>query len=253
MTAEAPRADTGQTETPQKDVTKATGATTTPPATTIPEEAKITRVPGVQLNVAPGKEVIIRIPGREQSYRGKIVGLDPYDFVIVKVRLPSAIRKELKFGGDVVIKYVHQGTIYGFKAMVHNAISSPAPLLFFEYPDVLEKLDLRKTQRTKCNIDGMLHTTNDEAECMIINVSELGCKISARAGGRNALKDINVDDALIVAMNLGSSGELKVAIAVKNISLDKGIISLGCMFLDISKEELATILKYLEKINRLVV
>ena len=252
MTAEATRAETAQTEAPKKDAAKATGATTTPPATTIPEEAKITRVPGVQLSVAPGKEVIIRIPGREQSYRGTIVGLDPYDFVIVKVRLPSAIRKELKFGGDVVIKYVHQGTIYGFKAMVHNAISSPAPMLFFDYPDVLEKLELRQTQRTKCNIDGMLHTTSDEAECMIINVSELGCKISARAGGRNALKDINVDDALIVAMNLGSFGELKVAIAVKNISLEKGIISLGCMFLDISKEELATILKYLEKINRLV-
>lgn len=217
----------------------------------VPEDSKVTRIPGVQLNVKPGKEVILRIPGNGQSYRGKVVGMDPYDFVIVKVRLPSDVRRELNLGGYVVVKYVQQGTVYGFRALVQNAISSPAPLLFFQYPDVIEKLDLRKTTRAQCNIDGMLHTTDDEVECMVVNVSENGCKISARAGTRDMLKHTKVDDALIVAMNLGKLGELKVAVAVKNISLEKGIISLGCMFLDITKDEMETINKYLEKLNRL--
>lgn len=252
MTAEAPQADATPQEAPKGKATKAPeGATTQTSASPIPEDAKVTRIPGVQLDVAPGKEVVIRIPGRDQSYRGTIVGLDPYDFIIVKVRLPSAIRKELKFGGNVIVKYVHQGTIYGFRAMVHNAISSPAQLLFFDYPDVIEKLTLRRSSRTNCNIDGMLHTSDDEVECMIINVSKTGCKISARAGSRDMLQKTKVDDALIVAMNLGNFGVLKVAIAVKNISLEKGIISLGCLFLDITKDEMRTVQQYLDKINRL--
>lgn len=219
----------------------------TPPA----PEKKVTRIPGVQLDIALGKEVIIRIPGREQSYRGKIVGLDPYDFLIAKVRLPSAVRKDLKFGGEVVIKYVHKGTVYGFKALVHNAISSPVPLIFFEYPDIIERLALRRTTRQKCHIDGMLHSTDAEVECMIVNVSETGCRISARIGSNEMLKNTKVDDALIVAMNLGNEGVLKVAIAVKNITMQKGIISFGCMFLDISQEEMESIQSYLEKISRL--
>lgn len=221
------------------------------PKMQIPEDQKISRIPGVQLSVTLGKEVIIRIPGKEQSYRGTVVGLDPYDFVITKVRLPSALRDQLRLGGNVVVKYVHQGTIYGFRARVHNAIASPAPLLFFEYPDVIEKLDLRKTERSSCNIDSVLHTTEAEVECMVVNVSQTGCKISARARAHDALQQLKIDDALIVAMNLGGIGEQKVAVAVKNISLDKGIISLGCMFLDITKQEMATIQKYLDKISRL--
>lgn len=226
-------------------------APSTPKAPTIPEEAKVTRIPGVQLDVTPGKEVIIRIPGHKQSYRGKIVGFDPYDYVIAKVRLPSSLRQSLKLGGEIIVKYVHKGTVYGFKSPVHNAISKPAALVFFEYPDIIEKLALRRTSRLECNIDGTLHTTDDEVECMVINVSETGCKISARAGSRDMLKNTKVDDALIVAMNLGNNGELKIAVAVKNITLVKGIMSLGCMFLDITKEEMATIRNYIEKISRL--
>jgi len=248
---ETPHQDAPEKEATQTKATTPSDGTATSPKPQVPQDAKVTRIPGVQLNAAPGKEVIIRIPGREQSYKGKIIGLDPYDFVIVKVRLPSALREELMFGGTVVVKYVHQGTIYGFRAMVHNAITSPAPMLFFEYPEIIEKLDLRQTQRLDCSIDGSLHTTDDEVECMVVNVSETGCKVSARAGTRGVLQQTKVDDALIVSMNLGSVGELKVAIAVKNISLEKGIMSLGCMFLDITKDELTTIRKYLDKINRL--
>lgn len=119
-----------------------------PPTPSVPEDAKVTRIPGVQLDVKVGKEVIIRIPGIEQSYRGKIVGLDPYDFIIAKVRLPSNVRQDISFGGEIVVKFVHHGTIYGFKAVVINTITSPTPLVFFEYPEIIEyctKLDKRYT------------------------------------------------------------------------------------------------------------
>ncbi|MBC15989.1 conserved protein of unknown function [Pseudodesulfovibrio profundus] len=216
----------------------------------VPNDTKVTRIPGVKLDIPPGKEVILRIPGYEHSYRGTIIGLDPYDYIIAKVRLPSSLRKELKFGGEVVIKYVNQGTIYGFKAHVHNAISKPAPLIFFDYPDIIEKLPLRRTPRSQCSIDGTIHTTEEEIECMVVNVSETGCRVSARVDTRGVLRNTKVDDALIATMNLGSLGELKVAVAVKNIQQEKGIISLGCMFLDITDKETNAIQKYLDKLSR---
>ncbi|QGY40059.1 flagellar brake protein [Pseudodesulfovibrio cashew] len=219
-------------------------------ATAVPENAKVIRVPGVQLDASPGKEVILRVPGSSQSYRGRIVGFDPYEFVIIKVRLPSALRRELANGRNVVVKYVHQGTVNGFMAQVENAITTPAPLLFIQYPNMVEKLALRSSKRKECNIDGVLHTTDDEVECLIVNASESGCKLSVRVGERDVLRQTRVDDALIVAMNLGSLGELKVAVAVKNLSREKGIMTMGCMFLDISKEEMGTIREYLDKISR---
>ena len=224
--------------------------TETPRPTIVPEGSKVIKVPGVQLEIPLGKDVVIRVPGLEQSYRGKIVGYDPYDYIIASVRLPSTVRNDLTFGGQLVLKFVHRGTVYGFKAGVHNAITSPASLIFFDYPDVIEKIALRRTSRLKCNIDGQLQTLDNQFECMIVNVSETGCKISARAGSRDTLKTTKVGDTLVVSMTLGHFGTLKLPIAVRNLSREKGIMSMGAMFLDISKEEVGIIQKYLDKIAR---
>ena len=115
-------------------------STETEKPTVAPKDTKVIKVPGVQLEIPLGKDVIIRIPGVEQSYRGTIVGYDPYDFIIARVRLPSKVREGLSFGGQLIVKYVNQGAVYGFKAAVHNSITSPASLVFFSYPAVIEKI-----------------------------------------------------------------------------------------------------------------
>ncbi|NDV19662.1 flagellar brake protein [Pseudodesulfovibrio sp. JC047] len=225
------------------------------PHTTKPEictlnDTKVALIPGVKMQISLGKKVIIRIPGTKQSYRGKIVGYEPYDYVIANVRLPSRIRHELALGGEIILKYIHKGTVYGFKTTVHNAIVSPTSLLFFDYPSVIEKIELRRKERTHCNIDGTLHTSNATYDCFIVNVSETGCKISARAGSRDQLSKARVDDTLFVIMNLGSNGILKLPILIRNVHKDHGIITMGTMFLDIQKEEKEHINAYLARVQR---
>lgn len=218
--------------------------------TLAPADAKVVVIPGVKMSISLGKEVVIRIPGTEQSYRGKIVGFDPYEYVIANVRLPSRIRQELAFGGQIVLKYIHKGTVYGFKTTVHNAITSPTSLIFFDYPSTIEKIELRRKERARCSIDGALHSSDGAHDCLVVNVSETGCKISARAGNRDTISTTQVDDTLFVVMNLGADGTLKLPIVVRNIKREKGILTLGAMFLDITKEEEKRIVKYLARVQR---
>lgn len=220
--------------------------------TVAPQGSKVTKLPGIQLDLSLDKDVVVRIPDVNQSYRGKIVGYDPFDYIIASVRLPASVREKLSFGSDIILKYVLRGTVYGFRTTVHNAITSPASLIFFSYPDVIEKIDLRRAKRNKCNIDGMLHTLEGDSECMAVNVSETGCKISARAGTRDMLTHTKVDDTMVVSLNLGSDGMLKIPVAVRNKTLKKGIIYMGCMFLDIRPDEIDLIHKYQNKIQRLI-
>lgn len=214
------------------------------------KRAKVSKVPGVQMDIPLGKELVIRIPRTEQSYRGKMVGVDPYDYGIASVRLPAVLRKKLKFGGQVIIKYVHQGNVFGFRTNVLNVVSTPAALLFFEFPDIIEKIALRNSSRMMCNIDGIIETIEDKFECMVVNVSESGCRISARAGSRDPLTKTKVGETMVVSMTLGHFGTVKTPIAIRNVSIEKGIINMGAMFLDINKEEVTIIQKYLDKIER---
>ena len=219
--------------------------------TIVPGESKVVKLSGVQLRVSLGKDVVIRVPGVLQSYRGKIVGYDPYDYMIASVRMPSKVRTSLSLGGQIIVKYILQGTVYGFKTHVLNAITSPTSLIFFDYPSFIEKVDLRRDTRTHCSIQSTLQTEETEHECLIVNISLTGCQVSVQAGTRDPISNITTDDALVVFVNLGAEGTLKLPIAVRNIKREKGLLILGTMFLDLNDKEEERIKQYLDRMSRL--
>ncbi|OIQ49490.1 PilZ domain protein [Pseudodesulfovibrio hydrargyri] len=219
--------------------------------TIAPANAKVLKMPGVQLRVSLGKNVIIRVPGADRSYRGRIVGFDPYDYLIASVRLPGRIRDQLSLGGQIIVKYVHQGTVYGFKTTAFNAITSPTSLVFFAYPSVIEKVELRRDTRTKCNIDARLLAEDAEYECMVVNISATGCKATVRAGVRDPIARLEVGETMVAAISLGTEGTLKLPIVVRNIKREQGLHILGAMFLDLSDVEEERIGTYLERMRRL--
>ena len=227
------------------DITKKQEHTTEPP------KPKVVTIPGVQLKVSLGKDVVVRIPDVDQSYRGKIVGYSPFDYLIASVRLPSSTRRQVIRDGQVIIKYIHQGTVYGFKTYVHNAITSPTSLIFFDYPSVIEKFELRRDTRTECNMDATLQIGTAEHECLVVNLSSTGCKISARAGTRAPISAIEVDDTMAVLINPGSVGILKLPIAIRNVARKQGFLTLGTMFLDLNNKEEERIHNYIERKRRL--
>lgn len=216
-----------------------------------PADAKVSKIPGVKASVAVGREVVIRVPGVAQSYHGRVVGYDPYEYIILSVRLPSAVRNDLADGGQLILKYIHKGTVYGFRTYAMDAIRTPAPLVFVEYPGSIEKIELRREARCEVNVDGELHTAAGPHECLVVNLSTTGCKISARARARDALSATRVDDTMVVSFTLGPEGALKVPLAVRNVKREHGIITLGAMFLDLNDKEEETIAGHLEKVRRL--
>jgi c-di-GMP-binding flagellar brake protein YcgR len=208
-------------------------------------------MPGVQLRVSLGKNVVMRIPGADHSYRGRIVGLDPYEYLIASVRMPGRVREQLALGGQIIVKYIHQGTVYGFKSTAFNAITSPTSLVFFAYPTVIEKVELRRDSRTKCNIGGMLRSEEGEYECMIVNISATGCQATVRAGTRDPMARLEVGDTMVAIANLGTEGTLKLPIVVRNIKRERGLHCIGAMFLDLNDIEEERIGTYLERMRRL--
>lgn len=213
---------------------------------------KIAKLAGVNLEVALGSDLVVMFPGTPTGYRGKIVGFSAYDYIVAALRLPKAVRDALTYKGEIVVKYLHEGTVYGFRCEVLNHITRPAHLLFFTYPDSLEKLDLRKSSRTSCNIDGTIYTMEGKGyDCLVLNVSETGCKVAVGVNARDQLNSLEKGEDMVVTMQLGNFGSVKLPVSIKNITKEKGNIHFGCMFLDINDEEQEQISQYVEKIERL--
>lgn len=215
-------------------------------------DKKVSKMAGVNLELALGNDLVVMLPGRSGGFRGTIVGFDPYEYIVANVRLPQSVRAGLSYRDEIVIKYLHEGTVYGFRSNILNHITRPAPLIFFVYPDSIEKLDLRQASRFNCSIDGTVYTMEGKGyDCLILNVSETGCMVAASVNARDPLNTIDVGQDMLVAMQLGNLGTLKLPIAVKNVSKEKGTLRFGSMFLDINEEERELLVRYVEKIERL--
>jgi len=217
-----------------------------------PADNKITKLAGVNLGLALGSELVVIFPDTNTGYRGKIVGFEPYEYIVATLRLPKSVRSSLSYKGELIIKSLHEGTVYGFRSHMLNHITRPAHLLFFTYPDSLERLDLRKSSRTSCNIDGSIFTMEGkEYDCLVLNVSETGCKVAVSVNARDPLHTLETGEDLLVSMQLGNVGAVKLPVGIKNITKEKGNIHFGCMFLDINEEEKEQIAQYVDKIERL--
>jgi len=215
-------------------------------------DKKVAKLAGVNLELTMGNELVVMLPGRPGGYRGSIIGFDAYEYIVANVRMPQAIRSSLSYRDEIIVKYLNEGTVYGFRSNILNHVTRPAPLVFFTYPNSIEKLDLRRASRFNCNIDGTIYTMEGKGyDCLVLNVSETGCMVAASANARDPLNNVDVDDDMLVAMQLGSLGTIKLPIAIKNISKEKGTVRFGSMFLDISDEERSLLIRYVEKIERL--
>lgn len=215
-----------------------------------PSDSKVTRIPAERMNVSPGQSIVIRFPGAEHAYRGSIIGFDPFDYIIVQAPIPSALRSNLR-DEHIVLKYIRKGTIYGFTSSVRKSITDPAPLVFIDYPDFIEKIELRRDDRLDVSMDGILMTENGHHECRIENISLTGCKLSVAGRSRKEVAGIAIDDTLMVALNMGAEGVIKLPAAVRTLSPEKGAISMGAMFLDLNEYNAEILERYLERVRRL--
>lgn len=215
------------------------------------DTVRVTKVPGVNLEIGLGEEVVLRVADLDRDLKGRVVGLEPYEYIIAKARMSSEVRKSLSMGGRIVVKYILDGTVYGFRTDVLNVVAKPTSLIFFAMPNTVEKLELRKSKRYDCRIESTMHTRDADYEALVVNISTDGCMISTRCNVRDPLRDTDVDDTLVISMAMGSFGNVKIPVAVKNVSFKQGVITLGCMYLNIDQDELSVIEAYMDKLERL--
>jgi hypothetical protein len=137
------------------------------------------------MNIEMGTRVQLEFSGDDERVCGVFVGLYPEGYLILYVPFTTSMKKKAKKKHVVTGRYVHGGTVYGFRAMVMNYIVDPASLLFLEYPPSVEILELRKEPRVPCLLPAVLHRGDGESLAAVISdISPSGCRVSLRGAGR---------------------------------------------------------------------
>jgi hypothetical protein len=112
--------------------------------------------------------------------------------------LPGAflLPTDLRLGDEVTVRYLMGRSVCGFKTRVVRVCSSPYPYFHLEYPNDVQRMDVRQAERAQVSLAGQAEGASDTAQVELRDLSAGGALVVAtRELG-------NVGDALKLAFEL---------------------------------------------------
>ncbi len=190
-----------------------------------------------------GTTLKIQIEGVKSRMTSELIGIETGEYLVIKmpsVQFMGNLSTLLYKGNSIIIRYLHKGTIFGFKSHISHYITTPAKLIFIEYPKRIESHDLRAHKRLDCYLPANVKIMDNTIPGTITDVSKEGCHL--------IIEQVKVENSLIlqvgneigVSFQLpGVAAKLTVTGKQKNIKKDSDSINIGIGFdnMDIEDQE----------------
>lgn len=129
-----------------------------------------------------GQEVLIQFPYSPEKYRTRYVGMVPGDFIIFRLPVIPGGRDKTRAGNSLTVRFVVNGTIYGFHSVILSTAIKPLPMVFLAYPKALELHSLRENRRADTFLTSTVETESGAAAGRILDLSCGGCRVVIDSG-----------------------------------------------------------------------
>jgi len=193
----------------------------------------------MRLPINLGTDLQVDIEGTEIRFKSKLVGVEPNQFLLIKLPVSDdAVDQITK--NPVVVRYIYKGSIFGFRTTYINSASDPFHLAFIKYPDEFENYELRAQSRYECFLPIRVKIKESEKSGALLDISEEGIRIAIRDRGY-APSFLQLEDPVSVFIRFPQSPtEEEFFTEVRRISNEAGRVVLGLGFseLDLSKKSL---------------
>ena len=160
--------------------------------------------------------------GERQKAKSQIIGWRDNTFLIINTPEVDGRKVMHQTKNNMVIRYLHEGSVYGFVSEllgVHR--SQPADLWFLEFPEMAEAKNLRRSRRVRTYLDAEV---SDGGKCKILNLSSLGALVMADRGAP-------VGSEIALTFRLPNNTEIQQLRAiVRRLETVNGGIAMGLEF-----------------------
>jgi len=84
-------------------------------------------------------------------------------------------RRLFSYGDPLLVRYLHDGVIFGFRTFVSGTVVEPLPLVFLNWPERVEAHSVRQSRRLDTFIPCHLKLQGTGHDASIIDISAGGC------------------------------------------------------------------------------
>lgn len=203
---------------------------------------------GKRIPLEIGSRVKLEFPHLDSLFESVMVGMLQDHCLIVTHPQPfSDLAEKLGVTERVIIKYVHKGRLWMFKAQLLSTMASPCDLLFFEYPAVIHYHELREAKRSSIFVPCTFHLSDKpELYGSLSDLSLSGALCRIRHKGDIALPRIDIGGNIMLRCLLpGIKEEQIIDGIVRNLQVDPGETRIGIEFESLQQHLADTIGNYL--------
>lgn len=202
-----------------------------------------------ELDVGLGTRMLLRTGGLKADIKSELIGVSRNEFLIVKAPVIPGMRTLFAGGENVVVRYLSEGTIFGFHSTMLQSQLKPVPLLFLEYPYQVEKIELRKEKRTQCALPSKVHSKDGIYPAVTVDLSIGGAKLDLTLDALDA-EQLCLNEMVILEFVLFQSEKpVLLSCQIKNISAVKQRYTLGLQFDKLDEEARMELQEYIQSLT----
>lgn len=206
------------------------------------------------IKIEMGTKVQFNFAGDTTPIRAVFIGMEPGNFLVLKLPTGAGLSEQLYDGRKVIIKYVSFGKVYGFETNISGYIFRKGlVLVLLASPENVETLELRSQERIDCYIPSKITISNQDNAGIILDISPGGCKFGISKSGYKSDALPKIDQEAIVHFRFpGSDTEQQIECCIKNIHQTGHNISLGLMYISIKSEVQNALRQYVQDVLQLI-
>lgn len=203
---------------------------------------------GIYIDI--GTQVYIEIEGVNFSVTSIFIGMLKDEFMIVTLpKRYKSVKNKLFPGNRMVIKYLYDGSVYAFQTSVIEMITTPIRALALEYPKVVQQRELRVAKRNSVVIPARVEAKKTDFKVVVFDISKTGCRFKYNDNKTNITTLREGDILRVFCQFPGVSDEIGALAVVKNMKREKGQLSIGTKFEDITQTFSTSLMHFLYSIE----
>jgi hypothetical protein len=189
-----------------------------------------------------GMKLQIEVQGASGRFTSSVRGLEPGAYVLASIppRRELVDTSDLLVNGiKAVVRYMHNGMVFGFKTTIMGAVYSPARLLFLEYPNVVESYNLRSYARVPCFLPAKIKLGSSEIDGAVVDLSKGGCQVRIFEMNqlRHGVVPTSGNEELILSLQLpGAESNVSLNGKLKQIKKAREWLAAGICFNDLNEQ-----------------
>lgn len=205
------------------------------------------------LNGLCGQQVSITFGGSEKQYFCFCWGVCRDRFVLTQIPVDADIQGKLVTGTPAVVRFVESGMVCGFKTRIHKALTLPFRLIFFEYPNSIEMVNLRNSKRVPLFLQAEIQWKGAAYEGAIRDLSEGGCFFEMKYWQDEAFRDLEVGTTFPIKFTIhGEKDPTKIECKAVRVTKDQDELRMGLSFNDSRKGAMSKIAGFVQYISKLL-